>query len=124
MKEATVYNLVHQLRSGEKRFFSLRNSSYETNSQVLMLYTVLSKQKKYDKLAAEKHLSQKGKVYYSAIANKLTQLILDTLVDYNYTRLKSTNIEKLIAHATIFLQKNMNNHCFLTLKRFKNKKLK
>ncbi len=105
-----LFELIHSLSKSEKRSINLRlkNSSQSGNSNLHNLFTYLStsKEYRYDKLKRNYANSNLIK-HYPSTKFKLTEIILNELVESQTGKLASDKNEQYLRHISFLIDRNL-----------------
>lgn len=123
----TLFNLIHSLNQGEKRYFKLyvnARSSHIKNKNYLKLFTIIEKQKVYNEgkiiqmdIAKEEHLPM--------LKNYLYKLILESVRILNSKNEDvNTRLQNMLNNAQILFDKNMREEGVAFLKKAYNLAIK
>lgn len=119
-----LLQLVYSMTSQEKRYFKLSSSFYnkEEGNSAMRLYDIIDKQKpENDGELTEALAGEPFARYLPLVKKQLTELLLNSLVDYHTEKKTTFELRSLLSHVEILYDKGLYNHCRKVLARAEKK---
>lgn len=119
---STLFNLIHALNKGEKRYFKLyvnSRSSHVQNKNYLKLFTAIERQKEYNETKLIK-LGIVKKEHLPMLKNYLYKLILESIRTLNSKKDSvTTHLQNMLDNAGILFDKHIDEEGMVILRKVK-----